>query len=58
MSSINTDSWIYLIVFIGVFILVSVVFLRKERKRKRDPVDQDYIDIQVEEFDEIGRAHV
>jgi len=48
----NTDLWIYIIVFIGVFILVSVVLLKKERKGNRDPVDHDYIDIQVEEFDD------
>lgn len=48
----NTDLWIYIIVFIGVFILVYVVLLKKERKGNRDPVDHDYIDIQVEEFDD------
>ena len=48
----NTDLWIYVIVFIGVFIVVSVFFLRKEKKRNSDPVDVDYIDIQVEEFDD------
>ena len=48
----NTDLWIYVIVFIGVFIVVSVFFLRKEKKRNSDPVDADYIDIQVEEFDD------
>jgi len=47
----NTDLWIYIIVFIGVFILVSVVFLRKESKANKDSFDQDYMDIQVEEFD-------
>ena len=47
----NTDLWIYIIVFIGVFILVSVVFLRKESKANRDSFGQDYMDIQVEEFD-------
>jgi cbb3-type cytochrome oxidase subunit 3 len=48
----NTDLWIYIIVFIGVFIVVSVFFLRKEKKRNSDPADVDYIDIQVEEFDD------
>lgn len=48
----NTDLWIYAVVFIGVFILVYVVLVKKERKGKRDPVDHDYIDIQVEEFDD------
>jgi flagellar biosynthesis/type III secretory pathway M-ring protein FliF/YscJ len=47
----DTDLWIYIIVFIGVFILVYVVLLKKERKGNRDSVDHDYIDIQVEEFD-------
>ena len=47
----NTDLWIYLIVFITVFILVSVLFARKESKAKRDSFDQEYTDIQVEEFD-------
>jgi hypothetical protein len=42
----------YIVVFIGVFTLVSVVLLKKERKGDRDPVDHDYIDIQVEEFDD------
>jgi len=48
----STDLWIYIVVFIGVFTLVSVVLLKKERKGDRDPVDHDYIDIQVEEFDD------
>lgn len=48
----NTDLWIYIIVFIGVFIAVSVFFLRKEKKRNSDSVDVDYIDIQVEQFDD------
>jgi cytochrome c-type biogenesis protein CcmH/NrfG len=47
----NTDVWIYIIVFITVFILVSVLLLRKESKAKRDSFDQDYMDLQVEEFD-------
>ena len=47
----NTDLWIYIIVFITVFILVSVLFLRKESKAKRASFDQDSVDIQVEEFD-------
>ena len=47
----NSDLWIYLIVFITVFILVSVLFLRKESKADRDSLDQDSMDIRVEEFD-------
>ena len=46
-SRMNTALWIHLIVFLGVFILVSVVSLRKESKANRDSFAQ----IQVEEFD-------
>ena len=48
----NTDLWIYIVVFMGVFILVYVVLVKKERKGNRDPVHHDYIDVQVEEFDD------
>ncbi len=47
----NTDLWVYIIVFVGVFIVVSVVLVRRENKRDKDLSDRDYEEIRAEVFE-------
>jgi flagellar biosynthesis/type III secretory pathway M-ring protein FliF/YscJ len=44
----NTDLWIYIIVFVVVFTVVSVVLVRKENKREKDLSYGDYKEIRAE----------
>ena len=47
----NTDLWIYIIVFVVVFTVVSVVLVKRENKTEKDQSYGDYEEIRAEVFE-------
>jgi flagellar biosynthesis/type III secretory pathway M-ring protein FliF/YscJ len=57
----NTDLWVYIIVFVVVFTVVSVVLVKRENKTEKDQSYGDYEEIRAEVFGvekDIERARV
>jgi flagellar biosynthesis/type III secretory pathway M-ring protein FliF/YscJ len=57
----NTDLWVYIIVFVVVFTVVSVVLVKRESKAEKDLPDRDYEEIRAEVFEaekEIAQSRV
>lgn len=47
----NTDLWVYIIVFVVVFTVVSVVLVKRENKTEKDQSYGDYEEIRAEVFE-------
>ena len=47
----DTDLWIHIIVFVSVFILVSIVLLRRAKTKDKELPNQNYEEIQAEVFE-------
>ena len=47
----NTDLWVYIIVFVVVFTVVSVVLVKRENKTEKDQSYGNYEEIRAEVFE-------